>query len=272
MLRPKNRICGAGLGSDLGNYQTIRLFMLLCFAVVTLASPVSAYASEDPSAGPKTEGDDKGHLTRNFAELYLPAEISIAGALDNFERQFSRTLESEPSNAALEKKYPGIGKAAMSAGRAVLRDGLQKDIPTIQLELSAYMGENFSAPEIRAINQFYTSSAGRSLLRGVRENLDADQLTDRMIEKMKTGDGQMVIDNDEIIDMTGQAAMKSLEEEHIPAIAAFMTSPAGRKFSLHAKDLIAIVSQGMNVSTNRMMPDIQAAGLRASIAFAAGKQ
>jgi len=274
MVRPEceTETCAAGLAVPLEKQQIILFMLPFLFVFATFGWAISAHASTDQSTGSETESDDKTHLAQSFANLYLPKEISIAGALDNFERQSSRTMDSDPTNALLEQKYPGISMAAITASRAVLDKGLQEDIPKIQLELSAYIGKNFSAPEIRAINQFYASSAGQSLLHGVRENLDADQLTDDMRERMKTGDGQMVIDNDAVINMAGQAAIKSLEEEHIPAIAAFMTSPAGRKFSLHTEELMGIVAQGMTVSTNRIMPEIQAAGLRAFMSFAAGKR
>jgi len=264
--------CGAGPITKRENRRIARFLFASVLLFATVGWPFSVNASTDSTAGSETGSDEKTELARSFASLYLPTETSITGALDNYKRQFLRSLSSDPAIASLEQKYPGISIAAMAAGRAVMEKGLQEDIPKIHLELAAYMGKNFSAPEIRAINQFYGSSAGQSLLRGVSENLDADQLADDMMGKMKTGDGQMVIENDAIIGAASQAAMKSLSEEHIPAIAAFMSSPAGRKFSLHTEELLGIVTREMTVSTNRMTPEIQAEGLRALMRFTADKQ
>lgn len=237
----------------------ITKFKITCAAAllaVQLVSTGPAYAAEAESI---PVVDEKQAALAAFTEYYVPTELSTAGALANYERQFLRISAADPKGIALEEWYPGITQYAMVAGQAVIEKNIRAIIPQIHSDIAAYMDQKFALAELKKINTYYASESAQASMKTVINNMDGDEIADKAIAKMRDGDGTATIDKNDVLVMAEKSIAKSLSNQQFKDMAQFMSTPTGRKFILNADGLLDIVSIKMNVAANQNVSEAQAA-------------
>lgn len=237
-----------------------------CVAALLLATAMLPSSALSQTANSTTEGaaTEKQQLLQKFAGFYVPTDVSTEGALANYERQFLRSFESESASAAMEKQYPGLTRAALAAGKAVVEKALRQYIPQSQLEVVQYMDSKFTTDELVKINAFYGKLVIQSSMKDIVGNIDTDKIADDMKAKMRTGNGEIAVDKDQVLSAATASAMQTMTDDQIKAYSEFVRTPTGRKFMLNADSLVDIVAKSTSKSMNEVMGPVQQAVMTAA--------
>ncbi len=245
--------------------KLIAIFTLAIASGQLAVTPAHSQVLEQPDA-------KADRLASQFSKHYIPLETTLEAALQNYDQQFRRAAAKDNSYQKLEKRHPGLLEAAMAAGRSIVAKDLGATIPIIQEKLAAFALDKFSSSELMEVNGFYESSTGQAIMRGVLENSDTDQLTDKLNEDAKANDGRFVINDEDIVAFAGEAAIKSMSNADIEEFVRFLSTPAGRKFMANAEGFVGIVSAEMTKSVNAYLPLVQAATMQTVRDFISGKR
>jgi hypothetical protein len=184
-------------------------------ALIALAA---AQESDTPAtqvtpAPPPAIADAKMDVARELAQLAYPAETLRAMNLRTWEAASRHALKLDPTTAALEKEYPGIGEAALNAGRPTARAGIDAFV-TKMLERNAQIfATRLSPVEMKAAANMYRMPAVQKMLQAVLDGADLDPLAAEAA-KSAVATGTPTIDS---------AAVRRTEQAAISRTAATLT-------------------------------------------------
>lgn len=205
--------------------KRLALTVLMTFLVSPL--PVAAQATQQSVSNVHNNYD----LAVELVTLTYPAERARNDSLDQFEKQFRRSFNSNPDNMKLADKYPGLLDALVSAGRTELRTILETELETKMISnLASRLSTQLSRDELTLLRDFYRSPAGQALQR----------LDPRTIDPS-----------------TGMLPIDDLSLEHRIAIGRFQDSLIGKRSGAILRSMFADAAQQSEQIMRPYLPRLQ---------------
>lgn len=193
-----------------------------------------------------------------LAKLYFAEAKGRAVGAREFRKNFLAGINAQPAALEAEKKHPGIINAGLQAGLVRLDKAYDELMPRLNLRLAGFFAERFSNAELDQAIAFYASPTGQKALSLTAERTDTSALSKRLAEDPKVG-----ISSDDLLKLLGPNLVSELSDADRRVFHAFMVSPAGKKFGVHAQPLLELVSTEMTASMQQMLPEIQKSVLTA---------
>lgn len=179
-----------------------------------------------------------------------------------FARTFTASFDASAESLAAEARFPGIRNAALAAGTQALEDGAMREVPALQSQIADLVQARLSAGDLAAVLRFYQQPAVRRLQAAAGTSMPVDA----MIAKAKA---QPVpsFSAAELVDHAARGAEAAATPADRAAVAAFMATPAGRRFGALMPDLMELVTARTNAMIEGLQPQILAASQAAARDF-----
>ena len=211
---------------------------LACVAPASGVAAVNASTSE-PSAD---EVSSRRALALEAVKLSYPSELARAESIRASDTEFRRTFASNPQNAALEKRFPGVTDAMSLALKSEMAKVLLGIEPKVLTAVAEDMASRLSIGDLSSTVAFYRSAAGQALL----------VLDPRMMNRQ-----------------TGQVSLVTLSVEQRQAIGRYQESDAGRRAGMALSQSLQSVPQTAARLFAPYRAQIQKAGATAANSFIA---
>jgi hypothetical protein len=232
----------------------------LALALAQLAAPAaSSVPTEKVVASPQAIA---------FAEGYVPAEATTRNAVASFRKEAERSLAAQPVFATLEQRVPDARRRIVDAGATAIERVYRDGLPALQRRVAAVAANTLSVADLAAVTAFIASPTGQAMQHAIAANVDtskivaASQNTGRISAEQMSG----------AIDIPG--SLQALSPAQINELAAFGTSPAGRRFQQVVPALQAAIAEETNTLIQTGNPAVQEAimmTMRSMAAPAKGK-
>lgn len=221
----------------------------LAFAI--MAAPVLAV----PAAAQNSAQPAPSAAAQQFSKLYMPAELSIEGAVEGFNKEFFPAISADPNVAALDKAKPGLIAAAGKAARDTMITAMQRDIPAAQQAIASFASASFSPAELGEINAFMASATGQRVQKLALAEVD----TAAIAQEAKEAGDMPALDGAKLMAMVNPNFLAKLSKEEIADLMRFGATPAGRKFDTQVSQLSELVASEMNKIVEAMKPELEKA-------------
>jgi hypothetical protein len=203
--------------------------MLVGFSTVALAAENTKKPPATAPAIPAVAVDPARHTQGlSLVKLFYPRDAIIAQAKRFAEDQIPQALAAQAEIAPLEKAYPGLVKAMMTAAIPTLMTMLDNRFPDLWANITDVYATSMTPVELSQNIAFYSSPLGVKLVRQTLESDTGkgmmDSLTLSSLDNIQVSHASAMQD-----ERTARAqAMARMSPEEIRQILTFMTSPAGR--------------------------------------------
>ena len=184
---------------------------MIMASALTFVTP--AFAQTVQSAASQKSVYD---LALEAVKVSYPSVTARAESVRVSEQSFRKSFGSDPQNAALEKRFPGLTNAMAAALRAEMARALLEIEPQVLGSVAADLAARLSASDLQETIVFYQSPAGQALLA-----LDP-KLMDRQ---------------------TGIVSISSLSVADRQAIGRYQSSDAGQRTAAAMQQSLALAPQ-----------------------------
>lgn len=225
------------------------------FAFALTLALVAAPIVAVPAAAQNAVEATPSAAALEFSRLYMPVDLSIEGAVDGFNKEFSPAISADANVAALDKAKPGLIDAAGKAARDTMVTAMQRDIPAAQQAIASFANANFSAAELTEINAYMASETGQRVQRVLMAEVDTAAIANEVKET-----GEMPkLDGATVMGMIDPSFITKLSQAEIADLMRFGATPTGRKFNGQVAQLSDLVASEMNKIVEGMKPDLEKA-------------
>jgi hypothetical protein len=234
-----------------------------CAALTVLLVPAMAQAQTAPRppqlrADPTAAGDaQREALALELAELLNSEALTRTQSVRLMNETVPRSLAASPEFAAMEKQFPGIGKAVIDAMAPIVIEGTVKRLPELWRRLAPAYFDAFTADELREVIAFYRSPLGTRIIQIMGEESD---FAGAMAEAMHSPNGN--ISQNAVrqgIEAGSAGLVRRLSAEDLRKIGEFMATPAGKKVGEIAPRVQQIAAEWGNDQPPELQQQVQAA-------------
>ena len=222
--------------------------------------PLSAAGTMPPALPPAEQASEAEVL--GFGRAYVPTETTTRAAIDAFRETFLTSFGSNPDNAALETRFPGVRDAALAAGAKAVEAIYRRELPGTQARVGAFLRPYLSSADCAWLTRFLTSPLGSRLQQLARFNLSPEAIA------RIHADPQLKRE-DVTIDMSGLAQLTPDERAQL---AAALSNPAYLRFQKLVPNLTKFLLDETNGLVSRNLPEVRTAITAAVRAFAGARQ
>lgn len=218
----------------------------------TLADPA---ASQVPALATPAQSSAHQDAARELAEAMAPDE-TVEQQVDTMMAQlFDQLFGSDPDFIELERAYPGLRGAITACARPVLMKAALRITPLYRADLAKLYGDNLTTQELREATAFFRSPEMQAFSGSVRRNLKYRQISaSAMGERDITAAD---VQGDIRSSMGG--IMAELTPQQQARLAAFFSSPLGRKLTSLNPQKLALNTKWFNYSTPEMDKEVEVA-------------
>jgi hypothetical protein len=137
----------------------------------------------------------------------------------------------------MERESPGLIKAVVDATAPLITESTVRQLPLLWSRLVPIFMRTFTAEELRALTDFYTSSSGARLLKTMAESADFSQA---LVKTIASGGSTITAQDVQAAAQAGGVGMaRSASPEDLAVLQAFATSTAGMKMRAIAEEVRA---------------------------------
>ena len=200
------------------------------FAGMAALLLASATADAQPASAPQPSAATRApsaEATR-LVEIVNPEAAMVAAGVRAFVDALKAELSSSPDYQSLEGEYPGISKAVIDAGAAVVKQDLTDELPAGRRRYAAFYDSHFTTAEIAELTKFYASPAGQRLVAAKFANLNIGALA------ADDPNPDAPITQDQIRDLNrsaSQAVVSGMSGDDLAALMEFSKQPVFQKLT-----------------------------------------
>lgn len=221
--------------------------LLLAALLVLSAFPVSPGAAQSPPVS-DTAAAPRLERARALLRLTNPPPLMLETNMRGWEAAITQALTLNPTVAALEVEYPGIGKAAIDAARPLARENCQRFVVAASERKSALLAERLSASELDEVIAFFETDTGKRLIDRLIGNVDPAAVG-RDVATRASETGQVSLTSEAVQQAERKAIRTTLGEtsaaDHI-AILRFQQKPVAAKYAAAAVEGDRLVLEMVN--------------------------
>jgi hypothetical protein len=210
----------------------ISLFAAAVFlSGVTLTAPVMAQNSEGIEV--LDAGAAEAALTppsadaQMLASLLVPRDIFIASNVNSFEQTFPIMAAKDPNLANLIRAYPGVDAAMIATGKGELMKILSSEYPGLADQVAVFVAQRYSPAEIKEFIRFYSTPAGKKLIRAEYGSIDPKEMLAAFTDK----DRKLTMDEVQKMEANAASLGSDLTSAEKIASTKFFLGPVGRKIA-----------------------------------------
>ncbi len=203
---------------------------LVTSALLLLATPVAVVAQQ-----PIAAAADKQELAAQVARITNSEEVTRIQTRKLLAETLPKTMADNAEFVEMERDSPGLIKAVVEATAPLITESTIRQLPLLWARLAPIFTRTFTAEELRALLDFYTSPAGARLLKTMAGGAD---FSASLSNTMASGGSTLTTQHARAAALAGGVEVaRSASPEDLAALQAFANSAAGIKMRAIADEV-----------------------------------